>query len=130
MTNVEYRDFLASEEGGESDKEQIVTENEEDKDELYKKYLVNQESQESIDDLEKLQEKEIANSTDFRDLLGNVINRHDDWKYSDGEAMDTKVLAETINAVRTGEKEIKYITSRYGLRAKVQKLLDAEGGIV
>jgi hypothetical protein len=75
---------------------------------------------------EKNKEQEVASVKDFGDLITNVINRHSDWKYSNGENLDTTILAKTINAVRAGSATLNHITSRYGLRTKVAELLERE----
>ncbi|MFT7644555.1 MAG: hypothetical protein ACI9BF_000204 [Candidatus Paceibacteria bacterium] len=84
----------------------------------------------TYDDPEKGEEllaNDVSTRSNFRDLIVNVIKRHDGWKYSDGEPMDKNELAEIINDVRSGRKSVDFVTSRYGLRAKVEELLAAEG---
>ncbi|QQR64577.1 hypothetical protein IPH92_03380 [Candidatus Kaiserbacteria bacterium] len=73
---------------------------------------------------EQLLEQDVASCRDFRDLIVNVIDRYDDWKYSDGEPMDKEQLKEIINSVRLGERGVETVTRRYGLRSKVTELLN------
>jgi len=67
--------------------------------------------------------EEIANSPDFRQLF-DTISRLGKVTGSDGHVYDADYLKTTVNEVRTGEKELNFITNSLGLRDKVQELLE------
>lgn len=72
---------------------------------------------------EELLANDVSTCGDFRDLIVNVIQQYDGWKYSNGEPISKESLIGIINDVRTGNKTPNHVTSRYGLRAKVIELL-------
>lgn len=80
----------------------------------------------NADNGEQLLTADVAASHNFRDLITNVIMRYDDWKYSNGDRLDKTELVGLIRDVQNGLKTPDYITSRYGLRAKVVELLASE----